>query len=171
MRYGGGFRVLAAFLLFGVVALIGLGAYGAGFAAGSASPSTTAPAWAYGGAFGVGHLIGFIITIFVLLIVVRLILLVLFGHGHRPWGRYGHWHGYWQGEGGPDRFGPSGPWGGWQRGDWHAAGQAAFDEFHNRSHGYPTAGATPGSTGAYPTSGTTPDSTGASASQTGEQPR
>jgi uncharacterized membrane protein len=129
MRYGGGFRVLAALLLLGFIGLITAGAYGAGYAAGSAS-GTTVPAWAYGGAFGAGHVIGFLVTILVLIIVVRLILAVMFGHHHR-----GH----------DDRFGPGagpGDWsgrgpGGWHRSEWREVGQAAFDDFHSRAHGTP----------------------------------
>jgi hypothetical protein len=146
MRYGGGFRALAALLLIGFIALVGAGAYGAGFAAGQVSPTVGAPspAWAYGCAFGIGHVIGFLVTILVLVIMIRLIVVVLFGsHRHHGWAR----HGYWHGEGDADRFGPGGfgpggpggpgPWGGWHRSEWREAGQARFDELHNRSHGYP----------------------------------
>jgi hypothetical protein len=146
MRYGGGFRVLAALLLLGFLALITAGAFGAGFAAGSASGTTSAPAWAYGGAFGVGHVIGFFVTILVLLIVFRLIMIAIFGGHRRAWGH----HGYWRNEGDADRFGPGygpgfGP-GGWHRSEWREAGQAAFDDFHRRAHG--TEPSTPGATGA-----------------------
>ncbi len=134
MRYGGGFRVLAAVLLLGFIGLITAGAYGAGFAAGSAPGTTTVPAWAYGGAFGAGHIVGFVITILVLLIVFRLVLFAIFGgHRHGPWGRHAYWHGEYD-----PRFSPgpgAGPWqGGWQRSEWRQAGQAAFDEFHRQAH-------------------------------------
>jgi hypothetical protein len=139
MRYGGGFRALAALLLLGFIGLIAAGAYGVGYAAGSAS-GTTVPAWATGGAFGAGHVIGFLITILVLIIVIRLILAVMFGHHHRGWAH----HGYWR-SGYDDRFGPGGgpgDWpgrgpGGWHRSEWREVGQAAFDDFHSRAHSTP----------------------------------
>jgi hypothetical protein len=161
MPYGGGFRALAALLLVGFIGLIALGAYGAGFAAGNGSPAFTPgnpPSWAYYGpgfGFGVGHLVGFLVTILVFIIVVRLILAVVFGgHRHHGWAR----HGYWRGEGDafgtgrtsdPGSFGPGGPgpWGGWHRSDWREAGQARFDELHNRSHGYPPPAGGPASGG------------------------
>jgi hypothetical protein len=137
MRYGGGFRFLAALLLLGVIGLLTAGAYGAGYTAGSGS-GTAASAWAYGGAFGAGHVIGFFVTILVLIIVFRLIMIAIFGGHRRAWAR----HGYWHGEGDADQFGPGfghghpghGP-GGWHRSEWREAGQAAFDDFHRRSHG------------------------------------
>ena len=147
MRHRGGFRALAALLLIGLIALVGAGAYGAGFAAGSESPTVVAPspAWAYGGAFGIGHVIGFLVTILVLIIMLRLILVVLFGHRHHGWARHGYWHGEGEafgpgGPSGPGGFGPGshGPSSGWHRSEWREAGQARFDEFHNRSHGYQT---------------------------------
>jgi len=185
MRYGGGFRAVAALLLIGFIALVGAGAYGAGFAAGSASPTLVAPspAWAYGGAFGVGHVIGFLVTILVLIIMFRLIMVVLFGHRHRGWARHGYWHGEGDadrfgpgGSGGPGSFGPGGPgpWGGWHRSEWREAGQARFDEFHNRSHGYqPPAGGPPA--GGPPAGGSAtggPAAGGSGAPATGwDQPR
>jgi hypothetical protein len=157
MRYGGGFRFLAALLLLVFIGLITAGAYGVGFAAGSTTGATTVPAWAYGGAFGAGHVIGFLVTILVLIIILRLIGLALFGHHRRAWAR----HGYWRGEGYPDRFGPGagpgagpdagpGGWhGGWHRSEWREVGQAAFDDFHRRAHGTePPAGGGPATSGA-----------------------
>ena len=134
MRYGGGFRFLAALLLLGVIGLLTAGAYGAGYAAGSGSGTAASP-WAYGGACGAGNVIGFFVTILVLIIVFRLIMVAMFGGHRRAWAR----HGYWHGEGDADRFGPGhgpgfGP-GGWHRSEWREAGQAAFDDFHRRSHG------------------------------------
>jgi len=142
MRYGSGFRVVAALVLLGVIGLLAAGAYGAGFAAGQSSGVTSVAPWAYGGAFGAGHLLGFVVTILVLIILFRLIALVLFGHQHRAWGH----HGYWYGEGDADRgsgsgsgsgpsFGPGYGPGGWHRSEWRRAGQAAFDEFHRQAHG------------------------------------
>jgi hypothetical protein len=126
---------LAALLLLGFIGLIALGAYGVGFAAGNASPAFTPAnpaAWAYGGGygFGFGHFIGFVVSILIFIIVVRLILAVIFGGHRRHWGP----RGYWQG-GDPAQFGPSGPFGGWNRGPWHEVGQSYFDEFHSRAHG------------------------------------
>lgn len=141
MRYGGGFRAMAALLLLGFITLIAAGAWGAGYAAGSASGTTSAPAWAYGGAFGAGHVIGFLVTLLVLFIVFRLILVAVFGHRHRAWAR----HGYWHGEGDADRFGPASGPGGWHRSEWREAGQAAFDDLHRRAHGAePPAAGDPG---------------------------
>jgi uncharacterized membrane protein len=151
MRYGGGFRFLAALLLLGFIGLITAGAYGVGFAAGSTTGATTVPAWAYGGAFGAGHVISFLVTILVLIIILRLIGLAVFGHHHRAWAR----HGYRRGEGYADRFGPGtgpdagpGGWhGGWHRSEWREVGQTAFDDFHRRSHNTepPAGGAATGS--------------------------
>ena len=153
MRYGSGFRVLAALLLLGFIGILTAGAFGAGFAAGSASGTTSAPAWAYGGAFGVGHVIGFFVAILVLVIVFRLIVIAVFGGHRHAWGH----HGYWRSEGDADRFGPGhgpgfGP-GGWHRSEWRDAGQAAFDDFHRRAHS------------------TEPPATGQTGAAPGEQPR
>ena len=152
MRYGSGFRVVAALVLLGVIGLLTAGAYGAGFAAGQSSGVTNVAPWAYGGAFAAGHVVGFVVTILVLIILFRLIALVLFGGRHRAWGH----HGYWHGEGDADRFGPgSGPGfgpghgpGGWHRSEWRQAGQAAFDEFHRQAHTGEVPGA--GNEGANP---------------------
>jgi len=159
MRYGGGFRALAALLLLGFIGLIAAGAYGAGFAAGNTSPAFTPapPAWAYGGAFGFGHFVGFLVTILIFIIVVRLILAVIFG-GHRRHGPWGH-PGYWQGPGDPAQFGAYGPRGGWHRGPWQEVGQPYFDEFHRRAHAEPTAA---------PPAGANP---AAGAGAAGDQPR
>lgn len=134
MRNGGGFRIVAALVLLGVIGLLTAGAYGAGFTAGQASGTTSnlAP-WAYGGAFGAGRLVGFIVTIVVLIILFRLIALVLFGHRHRAWGHHGYWHGASDADAGPG-FGPGYGPGGWHRSEWRQAGQAAFDEFHRQAH-------------------------------------
>ena len=146
MRYGGGFRVLAALLLLGFIGLITAGAYGFGFAAGSASTATAAPAWAYGGAFGAGNVIGFLVTILILIVLFRLIALAFFGHHRRAWARHGYWgHGDWGADGDADRGEPGGwhggpgsrpgSWpGGWHRSEWREVGQAAFNDFHSRAH-------------------------------------
>ena len=161
MRYGGGFRALAALLLLGFIGLVTAGAYGAGFAAGQGSGVTTIAPWAYGGAFGAGHVIGFLVTIFVLIVIFRLFMVAAFGHRRRAWGR----HGYWRGEGDAAGFGPGGrpgspmggPMGGpggdrpdfgpsgWHRSEWREVGQSYFDEFHRRAHGEvpPAPGSTP----------------------------
>ncbi len=146
MRQGSGFRVVAAIVLLGVVALISAGAYAAGFAAASPSGTTTMAPWAYGGAFGAGHVIGFIVTIIILIVMFRLIGLIFFGHRRRAWGHYGYWHG----EGDAGRFGPGVGPGEWHRGEWGPAGQAAFDEFHRRAHATqpPSAGPSPTGPGA-----------------------
>lgn len=144
MRYGSGFRVMAAIILLGVIGLLTAGAYGAGFAAGQSSGVTNVAPWAYGGAFGAGHVIGFVVTILVLIILFRLIALVLFGHRHRAWGHHGYWHGEGDsGTGCAPGSGPSFGPGGWHRSEWRHAGQAAFDEFHRQAHGndVPPAGA------------------------------
>jgi hypothetical protein len=133
MRYGSGFRVVAALVLLGVIGLLTAGAYGAGFAAGQSSGVTNVAPWAYGGAFGAGHVVGFVVTILVLIILFRLIALVLFGHRHRAWGHHGYWHGADDADGGPG-FGPGYGPGGWHRSEWRQAGQAAFDEFHRQAH-------------------------------------
>ena len=142
MRYGGGFRALAALHLLGFIGLLTAGAYGAGYAAGSGSNAAGASAWAYGGAFGAGHVIGFFVTILVLIVLLRLIMVAIFGGHHRAWAR----HGYWRDGPDADRSGPGfgpgfGP-GGWHRSEWREAGQAAFDEFHRHAHGTepPTSG-------------------------------
>ena len=134
MRYGSGFRVVAALVLLGVIGLLTAGAYGAGFSAGQSSGVTNVAPWAYGGAFGAGHVIGFVVTILVLIILFRLIALVLFGHRHRAWGHHGYWHGEGDADRGPGSGPGSGP-GGWHRSEWRQAGQAAFDEFHRQAHG------------------------------------
>jgi len=138
MRYGGGFRVVAAMVLLGVIGLLTAGAYGAGFTAGQSSGVTNVAPWAYGGAFGAGHVIGFVVTILVLIILFRLIALVLFGGHHRAWGHHGYWHGEGDADRGPGSgpsFGPGYGPGGWHRSEWRRAGQAAFDEFHRQAHG------------------------------------
>lgn len=148
MRYGSGFRVVAALILLGVIGLLTAGAYGAGFASGQSSGVTSVAPWAHGGAFGAGHLLGFLVTVLVLVILFRLIGLILFGGRHRAWGH----HGRWPGEGDADRgsgsgpnFGPGYGPGGWHRSEWRRAGQAAFDEFHRQAHGNdaPPSGGTP----------------------------
>jgi len=157
MRYGGGFRFLAALLLLGVIGLITAGAYGAGYAAGSATGAVPAPAWVYGGSFGAGHVIGFLVTILVLILIFRLFVFAAFGHHHRAWGRHGYWHGDGDPatfpQGGPGGFPQGGP-GGWHRSEWRQAGQAAFDEFHRQAHNPqqpPTAGGP--ASGQYPGAG------------------
>jgi hypothetical protein len=163
MRYGGGFRALAALLLLGFIGLITAGAYGAGYAAGSGSGASPAPAWAYGGAFGAGHVIGFLLTILVLIIIFRLFMLAVFGHRRRAWGRHGYWRGDFGPEGSASQGGTAnwqgGPMGGWHRSEWRQVGQAAFDEFHRQAHGaqQPPAGGGPNpKSGPNPTGPTTP---------------
>ena len=148
----GGFRVVAALVLLGLLAAITAGAYGAGYAAGSGTGvvvtgnGTMAP-WAYGGFFGVGHVIGFVVSIIVLSIVIRLIALVFWGGGH--WGHRRAWAGR-----GWDRTDAT-DWnkGPWHAGPWHDARRAMFDEMHREAHGQP--GAETGSTGQPGSSGPT----------------
>jgi hypothetical protein len=130
MRYGSGFRIVAALVLLGVIGLLAAGAYGAGFAAGQSSGVANVAPWAYGGAFGVGHVVGFVVTILVLIILFRLIAVVLFGGRHRAWGH----RSYWRGDVDPSQVGPGFGGGDWHRSAWRQAGQAAFDEFHRRAH-------------------------------------
>src|SRR5450759_527089 len=73
MRYGGGFRFLAALLVVGVIAALTAGAYGAGYAAG-AGPNASVSPWVYGGFIGFGNVIGLIVTIFVLVMIFRVML-------------------------------------------------------------------------------------------------
>ncbi|MGA3029704.1 MAG: hypothetical protein ABSE58_03055 [Candidatus Limnocylindrales bacterium] len=139
MRHGGGFRVLAALVLVGVIAALTAGAYGAGFAAGSTSGATNVSPWVYGGAFGAGHVIGFFVTVLVLIVLFRVLVFAFVGHRHPWWGRRGYWRG-----GSEGTMPADGP-GGWHRGEWRDAAQATFDDYHNRAHATP-----PASTGGDP---------------------
>ena len=135
MRHGGGFRLIGALLVVGVVAALTAGAYSAGFVAGAGSGATNASPWVYGGAFGASGIVGLIVTVLVLVVVFRVLRFAFWGHSRAAWERGGpgrpggpgddgwnrhdeHWHG--------------GPWGG---GPWHSARRAAFDEMHRRAHG------------------------------------
>ncbi len=137
MRHGGGFRVLAALILVGVIAALTAGAYGAGYAAGSASGVTNVSPWVYGGAFGASHVIGFIVTVLVLIVLFRVLVFGFVGHRHPWWGR----HGYWSEAGNPGGSMPAGGPGEWHRGEWRDAAQAAFDDYHKRAHSVSTASA------------------------------
>jgi hypothetical protein len=132
MRYGG-FRVVTALVLIGLVAFLTGGAYAAGYAEGSNHVGTVSP-WVYGG-FGASHVIGFIIGILVLVLILRLVFFGAFAH-RRHWG-YG------------PRWGNTEP-GDWQRGPWYEARQAMFDDLHRRAHEAPAGSTGPGGT-------TTPD--------------
>jgi hypothetical protein len=123
----GGFRVVAALVLIGLVAALTGGAYAAGYSAGTASGAANVSPWIYGGAFGVSHVIGFIITIFVLLLILRLVFFGAFGHRHRAWGYRGGWGNTEAGD--------------WHRGPWYEARQNMFDDLHRRAHeGQPQGG-------------------------------
>lgn len=135
MRQGGGFRVLAALILVGVVAALTAGAYGAGWAAGSASGTTNVSPWVYGWGFGAGHVIGFIVTILVLIVIFRVLAFAFIGPRHHGWGHHGSWRAY----DGPEGNTPAGGPGGWHRGEWRDAAQATFDDYHRRAHGSPEA--------------------------------
>jgi hypothetical protein len=130
MRHGGGFRVLAAFLLIGFIGLIAAGAFGAGYVAGSGPSAAPAAPWVRGGAFGAGHLFGFLLALFVLFVVIRLMVVAFGGPRHHAWAARGRW----------GETGPCGP-DDWHRGAWHRAGETAFDEWHRKSH--ERSGATP----------------------------
>ena len=119
----GGFRVVAALVLIGLVAALTGGAYAAGFSAGATSGTASVSPWVYGGAFGVSHVIGFFVSILVLLLILRLVFFGAFGHRRHRWASRG----------------PNGGWndpssGDWHRGPWHDAGQTMFDDWHRRSH-------------------------------------
>ena len=150
MRYGGGFRFLAALLVLGVVAALTAGAYGAGFVAGAGTNSAGNSPWIYGGFLGAGNVIGLIVTILILVVIFRIMAFAFFGFGHRRWDRGPGWAG------GPDMpaaAGDPGDWhrgrhhgwhGGWHEGPWQSARQAAFDDWHRRAHETPSApGGTP----------------------------
>ncbi len=149
MRYGG-FRVVAALVLIALVAALTGGAYAAGYSAGAASGTTNVSPWVYGGAFGVSHVIGFFVAILVLLLIVRIVAFGAFGHRHGGWGYRGRWDG-----GQPSD---------WQRGPWHEARQAMFDDWHRRAHeGNPPA------TGPNPQSGPAPPGLTASPEEAGTE--
>jgi hypothetical protein len=129
MRYGGGFRFLAALLVVGVIAALTAGAYGAGYAAG-AGPNASVSPWVYGGFIGFGNVIGLIVTIFVLVMIFRVMHFAFWGR------RGGSWDRRPGGPMGPDGTPFAGP--GFHHG-WHDSGrqsarQAAFDEWHRHSH-------------------------------------
>ncbi|MGD0862088.1 MAG: hypothetical protein ABSA21_04940 [Candidatus Limnocylindrales bacterium] len=152
MRYGGGFRLLAALLAIGVVAALTAGAYGAGYVAGAGSNAANVSPWVYGGFFGVSQVVGLIVTIFILVVMFRLMRFAFWRHAQGAWNRGGP-----RGSEGPtDTDGPAGPgdWG-WRGERWHgerwqSARQAAFDEWHRRAHDR-LSGEAPANT---PTSGT-----------------
>ncbi|HEX7612055.1 MAG TPA: hypothetical protein VF371_04705 [Candidatus Limnocylindrales bacterium] len=129
MRYGGGFRFLAALLVVGVIAALTAGAYGAGYAAGAGTNASVSP-WVYGGFIGFGNVIGLIVTIFVLVTIFRVMLFAFWGR------RGGGWDRRPGGPMGPDGTPFAGP--GFHRGrhdsGWQSARLAAFDEWHRHSH-------------------------------------
>ena len=152
MRHGGGFRLLGALLVVGVIAALTAGAYSAGFVAGAGSGATNASPWVYGGAFGASGIVGLIVTVLILVVIFRVMRFAFWGHAHGGWDRHGP--GFAGGPGGPG--GPSGPgnWG-WHAEQWRSNRQAVFDDWHRRAHDE-QAGTTPGST---PTGGTPPSGT------------
>ncbi len=119
----GGFRVVAALVLIGLVAALTGGAYAAGYSAGTTSGSTTLSPWVYGGAFGVSHVIGFFVSILVLLLIFRLVFFGAGGHRHHAWG-YRRWGRGWDDSQAAD----------WQRGPWQDPRQAMFDDWHKHAH-------------------------------------
>jgi hypothetical protein len=176
MRYGGGFRFVAALFVMGVVAFFATGAFFTGFVVGAASNGAAASNW---DSHGIGSVIGVLLTILIFLVVLRIIGFALFGGHHRAWAH----HGYWRGDFDAERCGPGGPGGpgmgymghrgfghghhgrhgmgpgGWQKSEWRDAGQTWFDEFHRRSHGTDdpaTGGTAAGGTGEAPTTGEQP---------------
>lgn len=147
MRYGG-FRVVAALVLIGLVAALTGGAFAAGFSAGAGTNATGVSPWVYGGAFGVSHILGFFIAILVLVLILRLLFGGAVARRRRYWGgpawayRHHRHYGYW-GNTQPDD---------WQRGPWHDPRQEAFDYWHQRAHetgatGTPETSAAPGPSG------------------------
>ena len=141
MRHGGGFRLLGALLVVGVVAALTAGAYSAGYVAGAGTSATNVSPWGYGGAFGAAGIVGLIVTVLILVVVFRVMRFAFWGHAHSDWDR--HVPG-----------GPGGPWG-WRAEQWRSNRQAAFDEWHRRAHDEQP-GQTPGGagTGGTPTGGT-----------------
>jgi hypothetical protein len=145
MRHGGGFRLLGALIVIGVVAALTAGAYSAGFVAGAGSSATNVSPWVYGGAFGASGIVGLVVTVLILVIIFRVMRFAFWGGAHGGWDRGGP-----GGPGGPgDPLGPGGRGGpgGWGRheGRWHSARQAAFDDWHRRAHDAepPAAGTSP----------------------------
>ena len=165
MRHGGGFRLLGASLVVGVIAALTAGAYSAGFVAGAGSGATNASPWVYGGAFGASGIVGLLVTVLILVVIFRVMRFAFWGHGHGGWA-HGGWDrggpgdfrgpGGQSGPGGPDFRGPGAPgkWG-WHADQWQSARQAAFEDWHRRAHDE-SSGQTPGETptGGTPTGGT-----------------
>jgi len=146
MRHGGGFRLIGALLVIGVIAALTAGAYSAGFVAGAGSGATNASPWVYGGAFGASGIVGLIVTVLILVVVFRVMRFAFWGHAHGGWDRHGPGSA-----GGPG--GPGGPGGwGWHADQWRSNRQAVFDDWHRRAHDEQAARA-PGntSTGGTPT--------------------
>ena len=126
MSGGGFFRVIAALLLVGLLAIVGIGVYDAGVGAGLAEAARTAVAsgdpapavyypgpyyghgWGYGHGFGIFGFLFFIFGIFLFFGLLR----AVFG-----WGRWGG--------GGP---------GGWSRRD---GPRGHLDEWHRQAHEEP----------------------------------
>jgi hypothetical protein len=163
MQHEGGFRFLAALAVLGLIGILTLGAFGAGFATGSASDATANPVWGHGG-YWPREILGFLVTILLAVILFRLIAMALFGHRHcnRAWAHQRHGRDWDD----ADRFGPpSGP-GGWHRSEWREAGQAYFDDLHRRAHGTePPAGSSAPTEGSSTGGSSTGDPAG------GKQPR
>lgn len=143
MRNGGGFRLLGALLVIGVIAALTAGAYSAGFVAGTGTNATNVSPWAYGGAFGASGIVGLIVTVLILVVIFRVLRFAFWGHTHGGWDRRGP-----GGSAGPGGPGGPGGWGWheerWHGGPWRSARQAAFDEWHRRAH-EEQSGQTPGS--------------------------
>ena len=135
------FRVVAALVLLGVLAAIGVGVYNAGVSQGLAQnvtavasgapvagyyPGYFGPHWGWG--FGFFGIFFWILGIFLVFALLR----AIFGWGR--WGRHaGHWGGY-----GPGGYGPGG-YGADRR-------REMLDEWHRDAHGTSSApGGTPGS--------------------------
>jgi hypothetical protein len=138
-----GFRVLAALVLAGLLAVVGVAVYNAGVdqglaqnitAAASGAPATgyagyIGPHWGYGwGGFGFFGIFFWILGFFLIFALLR----AIFG-----WGRWGRHHGHYAGYGG---YGP-----GYGPGDRR---REMFDSWHRDAH--------EGSPGTGPNSGSTP---------------
>ncbi len=145
MRNGGGFRLLGALLVIGVIAALTAGAYSAGFVAGAGTNATNVSPWVYGGAFGASGIVGLIVTVLILVMIFRVLTVRVLGPRPRRLGsprtrRLG-WPAGLSGPGGPGGWGW--PEERWHGGPWHSARRAAFEEWHRRAH-EEQSGQTPG---------------------------
>ena len=149
-----GFRVLAAILLVGLVAVIGVSVYNAGVdqglaqnvaATASGSPAVAypygyvGPHWGWGG-FGFFGIFFWILGIFLIFALLR----GIFG-----WGRWGRHHGHWSGYG-PGYGGGYGSGSGPGQGPGGDRRREMFDAWHRDAH--------QGSQGSGSSSGQTPSS-------------